>query len=136
MSINVPLLKQWDERWANISYGDSTIARSGCGPTSFAMIARAYNIDIFPPDAADFAVANGYYPSDGGTSWGFFAAAGGRFGIPMHQTSEPEEVLQALKRGIPCIGSHGPGEFTESGHFIVYAYVTNDNQVMVNDPNL
>jgi ABC-type bacteriocin/lantibiotic exporter with double-glycine peptidase domain len=135
MSANVPLLKQWDERWADYPYGSSTIAVSGCGPTCFAMIAIHYGINILPPGAADFAVANGYYPSDGGTSWDFFAAAGQYFGVPMHQTDNPEEVRAALKRGAPCIGAHGPGEFTEAGHFLVYAYITQDDQVMIHDPN-
>lgn len=135
MAVKVPLLKQWDDRWGDIAYGDSNIAQSGCGPTSFAMIVRAYGVDISPPDAAQFAVDNGYYPAEGGTSWDFFAAAGQYFGVPMHQTANPDEVLQALKIGKPCIGAHGPGEFTQSGHIIVYAYITNADQVMVNDPN-
>lgn len=135
MAIEVPLLKQWDSRWADIAYGDSTIARSGCGPTCFAMLAWAYGTNIFPPDACSFAVANGYYPADGGTSWDFFAAAGQYFGVPMHQTADPDEVLQALISGKPCIGAHGPGEFTQNGHFIVYAYIIDGDQVMVNDPN-
>lgn len=131
----VPLLKQWDERWADYSYGPSNIATSGCGPTSFAMIARFYGIDIWPPDAADFSYENGYYPTADGTSWGFFAAAGEHFNAPMFQTSEPSAVYEALKEGKPCIGAHGAGEFTQNGHFIVYAYITTDDQVMINDPN-
>jgi len=135
MAIEVPLLKQWDDRWADYPYGSSTIAVSGCGPTCFAMVARYYGVDIYPPEAADFAASNGYYPAPGGTSWDFFAAAGWQFNVPMHQTGDPDEVLNALKRGIPCIGAHGPGEFTNAGHFIVYAYSTEDDYVMVNDPN-
>jgi hypothetical protein len=53
----------------------------------------------------------------------------------MVQTGDPNEVLAALKLGIPCIGAHGPGEFTQSGHFIVYADINEGNEVMVNDPN-
>ena len=131
----VPLLKQWDERWADHAYGDSTIAVSGCGPTAFAMIAQFYGIDIWPPNAADFACENGYYPTDDGTSWTFFAAAGEHFNVPMAQTSDPNTVFTALTEGRPCIGAHGAGEFTQSGHFIVYAYITEDQQVMINDPN-
>lgn len=135
MNIRVPLLKQWDERWGSHPYANSTIAQSGCGPTSFAMIAQAYNINVTPDVAGDYAVDNGYYPANGGTSWELFSAIGEYYGVPMHQTSDPGEVLAALQRGIPCIGAHGPGEFTQSGHFIVYAYVTKEELVMVNDPN-
>lgn len=135
MLCNVPLLKQWDERWGDYPYGESTIAVSGCGPTSFTMIARFYGVDIWPTDSADYAVQYGFYPTPDGTSWGFFASAGDYYQVPMHQTSDPYEVLAALKSGRPCIGAHGPGEFTQSGHFIVYAYITENDDVMVNDPN-
>ena len=135
MCIQVPLLKQWDERWGDYPYSSSTIAASGCAPTCFTMIAQFYGINIIPPEAADFAIINGFYPTPDGTSWDFFAAAGQYFGIPIIQTQDPSAVLTALKQGIPCIGAHGPGEFTQSGHFIVYAYITADGEVMVNDPN-
>jgi len=135
MSIQVPLLKQWDERWGDYPYGTSTIAASGCSPTCFSMIAQFYGINITPPSAADFAIINGFYPTPDGTSWNFFMAAGQNFGIPFYQSWDPDEVLAALRQGIPCVGAHGPGEFTHSGHSIVYAYITEDNEVMVNDPN-
>lgn len=135
MSTQVPLLKQWDERWGDYPYASSTIAASGCGPTCFTMIAQFYGINITPPQAADFAIINGFYPSPGGTSWDFFASAGQFFGIPIYQTTDPNEVLAALNLGIPCIGAHGYGEFTQNGHFIVYASINTDNDVMVNDPN-
>lgn len=132
---NVPLLKQWDDRWGAYPYGASTIAVSGCGPTSFTMIARFYGVDIWPTDSADYSVNHGFYPTADGTSWDFFASAGAYYQVPMHLTNDPEEVLTALRSGRPCIGAHGPGEFTQSGHFIVYAYITENNEVMVNDPN-
>lgn len=135
MSDQVPLLKQWDDKWGDYPYAASTIAASGCAPTCFAMIAQFYGIMITPPQAADFAIINGFYPTPDGTNWGFFAAAGRHFGIPMYQAWDPDEVLTALKQGIPCIGAHGPGEFTQTGHFIVYAYINSINEVMVNDPN-
>lgn len=132
---DVPLLKLWDERWSDYPYGNSTIAVSGCGPTTFAMIARFYGADIWPTESADYSVNNGFYPTPDGTNWGFFSSAGEFYQVPMHQTNNPEEVLTALRSGKPCIGAHGPGEFTQSGHFIVYAYITNTDEVMVNDPN-
>jgi ABC-type bacteriocin/lantibiotic exporter with double-glycine peptidase domain len=134
MSKQLALLKQWDEHWGDYPYAASTIAASGCGPTCFSMIAQYYGINITPPKAADFAILNGFYPTAAGTNWAFFAAAGKYFGIPIYQSWDPDEVLSALKQGIPCIGAHGPGEFTHGEHFIVYASITADHAVMVNDP--
>ena len=135
MPKKIPLLKQWDERWGDYPYASSTIAASGSAPTCFTMIAQFYGITITPPKAADFAIINSFYPTSDGTNWGFFMAAGDYFGIPFYQTWDPSEVLAALSQSIPCIGAHSSGEFVENGHFVVYASLTTDNEVMVNDPN-
>jgi len=134
MSNQVTLLKQWDERWGDYPYASSTMATSGCAPTCFAMIAQCYGINITPPEAANFAILNSFYPTPDGTSKDFFVAAGQYFGIPIYQTFDPNTALRALKEGIPCIAAHGPGEFAQQSHFIVYSYLTIDHQVMVNDP--
>lgn len=135
MYSQIPLLKQWDERWGDYPYSASTVAASGCAPTCFAMIAQFYGINITPPEAADFAIINSFYPAPGGTHWNFFAAAGDFFGIPIIETADPNKVLSALLQGVPCIGAHGPGEFSKIPHCLVYAYINNGNEVMVNDPN-
>ena len=135
MTNQVPLLKQWNDKWGDYPFGSSTIAASGCGPTCFSMIAQYFGYKVTPPQAADFAIINNYFSPDVGTSWDFFPTAGEHFNVPMYQTSNPDEVLAALRNNIPCIGAHGPGEFTDFGHFIVYAYITVENQIMINDPN-
>lgn len=135
MSHRVALLKQWDEKWGDYPYASSTIAASGSVLTCFSMIAQYYGINIKPPQAADFAIINGFYPTIGGTSWNFLIAAGHYFGIPINQTSDPNEVKVALQQGIPCIGAHGSGEFSQKQHYIVYAYITANNEVMVHDPS-
>jgi|GEM_PF-1495558 len=135
MPSQVVLLKQWDDKWGDYPYASSTIAASGCGPTCFTMIANFYGINIKPPQVADFSIINGFYPTPKGTRLDFFAAAGQHFGIPIHQTTNSNEVLLALQSGIPCIGAHGPGEFTAKEHFILYAYINTHRQVMVYDPN-
>lgn len=134
MSNQVVLLKQWDERWGDYPYASSTLAAAGCGPTCFAMIAQYYGINITPPMAADFAIIHSFYPTRHGTKWDFFTVAGQCFGIPIHQTTNPTEVLSALRQGIPCIGAHGPGEFSQQHHFVVYATINDKLEVMVHDP--
>lgn len=128
----VPLLHQYDSRWKTHPYNNGTVGSSGCGPTCFAMIARWYGIDITPADAADFAAKGGYHTAEG-TSYTFFLEAAKNWGFEMKQGTR-EEVEKALKDDIPCIGAHGPGLFTNSGHFVVYAKLT-DKGLLVNDPN-
>ena len=128
----IPLLHQWDERWANHPYNWGTVASSGCGPTSFSMIARWYGVDISPADAVDFA-ANGYHTNDG-TSYNFFPDAAQHWGFEMKSATRAE-VEESLRKGYPCIAAHGPGMFTNGGHFIVYAKLTDQGKLIVNDPN-
>lgn len=135
----VPLLHQWDDRWADKPYrysngGSNTIASSGCGPTSFAMIARWYGIELLPPEACDFAAESGFHIS-GATAYGFFAAAAEHWSFSMEHSTSKESVLEALRKGYPVIASHGPGMFTNNEHFIVYAKLVDGDGLIVNDPN-
>ena len=36
---NIPLLIQWDKRWAYTHYGDEIVGTAGCGPTCLSMVA-------------------------------------------------------------------------------------------------
>ena len=132
----VPLLHQYDERWASVDYPPtgSNIAQAGCGPTSFAMVARWYGIDITPVDTCQYSADNGYHESSG-TIYAFFPDAAQHWGFEMVQAGSEDDVRSALKNGFPVIGSHGPGLFTRNGHYIVYAKMVGDDGLIVNDPN-
>lgn len=132
--IQIPHYLQTD--YGNIPYGGGSIASSGCGPTSFAMIA-SYLTDttITPADAVAWC-GNSYYMPGVGTYWSYFQAAANHFGCgSVTQTSDANQVLQALSEGHPVISSQRAGLFTSGGHFIVLRGVTADSKVLVNDPN-
>lgn len=132
--MQIPHYLQTD--YGNILYGGGSIASSGCGPTSFAMIA-SYLTDttITPADAVAWC-GNSYYMPGVGTYWSYFQAAANHFGCgSVTQTSDANQVLQALSEGHPVISSQRAGLFTSGGHFIVLRGVTADSKVLVNDPN-
>lgn len=132
--MQIPHYLQTD--YGNIPYGGGSIASSGCGPTSFAMIA-SYLTDttITPADAVAWC-GNSYYMPGVGTYWSYFQAAANHFGCgSVTQTSDANQILQALSEGHPVISSQRAGLFTSGGHFIVLRGVTADNKVLVNDPN-
>lgn len=132
--MQIPHYLQTD--YGNIPYGGGSIASSGCGPTSFAMIA-SYLTDttITPADAVAWC-GNSYYMPGVGTYWPYFQAAANHFGCgSVTQTSDANQVLQALSEGHPVISSQRAGLFTSGGHFIVLRGVTADSKVLVNDPN-
>lgn len=146
----IPLFRQTDPRWANIPYGQGTIATSGCGPTSFAMVVSGLggklgswdkNGDgiLDPGEAAAYAKAEGYNHTDGtGTSWGLFEqTSASRFGLNSTEMtpSSWNSVYNQLKNGYPVVASMHAGHFTKGGHFIVLTGVDSDGQVLINDPN-
>ncbi|MDD2980950.1 MAG: lysozyme family protein [Hespellia sp.] len=132
--MQIPFYNQGD--YSNISYGGGSIASSGCGPTSFAMIASYLTgTQITPVDAVAWC-GDSYYMPGVGTYWSYFAAAASHFGCGnVRQTSDPNEVLSALSSGHPVISSQRAGLFTSGGHFIVLRGVTANGKVLVNDPN-
>lgn len=149
LSSEIPLFIQWDERWGNIAYGGSgTIATSGCGPTSAAMVITGLSGNLTgldrngdgildPSESAAYSVANGFRIDNQGTSWGFFSNIGAKAGLKVRQytPSDYQTVLQELQAGHPVIASMTPGVFTRGGHFIVLTGVAPDGKIRVNDPN-
>lgn len=132
--MQIPHYLQTD--YSSIPYGDGSIASSGCGPTSFAMIASYLTgTTITPADAVAWC-GNAYYAPGAGTYWSYFQAASDHFGCgTVTQTTDANAVLQALSQGCPVISSQGPGLFTSGGHFIVLRGISSSGKVLVNDPN-
>lgn len=132
--MQIPHYLQTD--YGNIPYGGGSIATSGCGPTSFAMVASYLTgKTITPVDAVSWC-GNSYYKPGVGTYWSYFAAAASHFGCgSVTQTNDPHRVLKALSEGHPVISSQSAGLFTRGGHFIVLRGVTASGKVLVNDPN-
>lgn len=75
--MQIPHYLQTD--YGNIPYGGGSIATSGCGPTSFAMVASYLTgKTITPVDAVSWC-GNSYYKPGVGTYWSYFAAAASHF---------------------------------------------------------
>lgn len=132
--MQIPHYLQTD--YSDIPYGGGSIASSGCGPTSFAMVASYLTgTTISPVDAVAWC-GNSYYKPGAGTYWSYFEAAAAHFGCgSVRQTNDANEALQALSTGHPVISSQSPGLFTSGGHFIVLRGITSSGKVLVNDPN-
>lgn len=134
----VPLLLQWDSRWGYQDYGGSTIAVSGCAPTSLAMAAAYLTGDstVTPYRVSRYAAEQGYYIPGQGTSWSLLSEGAAAFGISCRQLSlDKAQIDAALDAGQPVICSMLPGDFTTEGHFIVLSGRTGNDAYEVRDPN-
>lgn len=130
---------QCDPRWGNLNYGpggirgndgtDSTICKSGCGPTSFAVIAANLKRDssITPDKTADIAGKAGMHVPDKGSSWDITRVLANHYGLTAVKIGGSISAIdEYLSRGY-MIHTSGKGAppFSTGGHYI--AIVKSEN---------
>ena len=133
----VPLFMQWDDRWGYSEYAGNVLGISGCGPTCLSMVAVYLTKDTSknPKWMAEFATENGYYENGNGSKWTLMSQGAQQLGLNVRELSLDEErMAENLRAGNPIICILGPGDFTDSGHFIVLTGYR-DGGFVVNDPN-
>ena len=135
-SVYSQIPRYYQNDYPHVKFGDGTIATSGCGLTSFAMVATYISGRVITPEDAVTWCGDRYY-TDVGLSWAYFQAATSHFnlGVSVTPTTSAEAVLEALRAGKPVICSQAPGLFTSSGHLIVLSGIDEAGNVYVNDPN-
>lgn len=122
----------------NNSYGyGTTIASSGCGPTSVAMVLTSLTgEEVTPIETANWSLENGFRVKGNGTSWGYFDAIANEYGLESEGMAvSKENIISNLENNNMIIMSMKPGHFTNSGHFIVLTGITKDGKITVADPN-
>ena len=132
----IPKLLQWDPRWGYTSYGNGTIATSGCGPTCVSMVVAGLTGDntATPAKMGQYAVQNGYLDGENNTAWAYMVQAPKSYGIDVSEEQYGKDVIfEKVESGAVIVCSVGPGVFTEVGHFIVIAGVK-DGKLIVHDP--
>lgn len=136
---NFPYYNQGDPNWGQKGYGKGTIASSGCGPTSMAMVLKSYGFNVNPVDTVRYSLDHGFRINGQGTSWDYFANIGRSNGLTVEQYDGGQggiDVTKAkLASNIPVIGSMRPGDFTKGGHFIVFSGIDKNGMLRVNDPS-
>lgn len=132
-----PLFIQWDPRWGYVSYGSYNIGVSGCGPTCLSMILYSFLQDetLTPPALAKAATDGGYYYAGQGTAWTYLVEVPRKYGLEVQQSVTLDEAAmqECLENGGLMICSMSPGDFTDTGHFIVVCGYK-DGEFTVNDP--
>lgn len=134
---NVPLFLQWDQRWGYTKYGSDVMGITGCGPTCLAMAGFYLTGDgrFSPEKVAAFAEENGYYKPGYGSSWTLISQGGVELGLDVTEIPlDKDRIAKNLEAGNPVICAMGPGDFTQSGHYILLAGME-DGAFRVNDPN-
>lgn len=118
----LPYFRQYDARWGYHAYGSGVLGITGCGPTCLAMAAAGLTRSekINPAAVADFASEHGYYAPGAGTAWTLFTEGAAEFGLACEELPLDENIMKSrLDSGAVLVLSMLPGDFTETGHFII-----------------
>lgn len=136
-SDTVPLLLQWDERWGYTMYSGGFLGYTGCGPTNLAMVVLYLTGDktVTPASVAEYAESAGYSVPGSGSSWTLISEGCEHYGIHAEEVPMAEDRIRAkLDAGCPVIINVGPGEFTDSGHFMTIIGYDSEGFI-INDTN-
>ena len=136
-STQVVYYNQKDVRWGNLPYGTSdTIAQSGCGPTSLAMVVSSLTDTLIDPNQmSQWAYENGYCIPNGGSYHSLIYEGAEHYGLKVNAVgvSDAQEIVDALSAGKLVIAIMGKGTFTSSGHFLVLRGVTAEGKIVIAD---
>ncbi|SHH58676.1 C39 family peptidase [Sporanaerobacter acetigenes] len=137
-SIDIVYYNQADSRWKDIPYGKTgTIGRSGCGPTSLAMVVSTLSDKtVNPVEVCNWSYKNGYYCEGAGSYHSLIPNGAKHFGLKVEgaKASETEKIIDALSNEKLIIAIMGEGHFTSTGHFIVLRGITQEGKILVADP--
>lgn len=115
-------LMQWDERWGYKPYAGSLFGRAGCGPMCLSLAALYFtdNPEYTPSYVADYATEHGYASNGNGTEWSLITYGAADLGLESKELPLDEQsMIHALESGKLVICVMGPGDFTDSGHYIL-----------------
>lgn len=127
--------KQADSRWGRKNYDGDSMATSGCGPTSVAMLVYAIDGKTNPWTVAKWMKSKGYAVRHQGTAWSGIPAAMKHFGLTsVKNVASMNDVFSYIKEGYCAVflfraGSRGGITWTSSGHYIaVTGYKTKNGK--------
>lgn len=140
---------QTDHRWGSLDYSangeTTTIGRSGCGPAAMAMVLATWaDPAVTPKTECAWALAHGFKAPHQGTYYGYFEAAGRRYGLKTYRLNYSNlygndrsayhaQARDALDRGDLVIACMGKGNWTSSGHYVLVWDIQGDT-IYINDP--
>ena len=143
---------QTDSRWAGNKYATtgetSTIKSAGCGITCAAMvIASLADPSVTPATTAKWSMAHGYKAYRQGTYYSYFKPQMAEYGITCTQMNSAtvyhgsnsaksinEKAAQTVRNGNWVIACMGKGDWTSSGHFVLWYGIDNEGYALIRDP--
>lgn len=136
--VSVTPYMQNDPAWADFLYGgQDPMSGYGCGPTALAIAAASLTHEsITPIDTASWAADNGYYAPQNGSVHALIPDGARNYGLTIEilNTRTPDAFRLALSMDKLLVLLMGPGDFSDSGHFIVLYGYDENGDILVADP--
>lgn len=135
---DIPRFIQWDSRWGFEPIGDSYMAHSACGPVAMSSVYIHFTGDnkMNPVEMSKWAVKEGYYINDFGTSGYIFEEGAKKLGLKSNIIPfEMEKIKQAIDNGNLLVLHVRKGDFTYSGHYIMLIGYDKDDKLIIHDVN-
>lgn len=139
---DVPIFSQCDPKWGSLPYGGSgTICSSGCGPSSFAMLATLLSgTTITPEETTKIAGDAGMHIKGKGSSHDITRVLSEHYGFDyedLNQYSKSQQIdiiSQKLREGwVIHLSGKGQNPFSNGGHFIGIRGITSDGKWLLVD---
>ena len=109
----------------------------GCGPTTLSMVVLYLTRDASatPAAVAAYAESAGYCVPGSGSTWSLIKEGCEHYGLHVSEVAMVENrIRDKLDEGCPVVVNVGPGDFTDSGHYMVIVGY-DDQGFIINDPN-
>lgn len=113
------------------------MAAYGCGPTALAIAVSALSdTPLSPVDAAKWSAANGHYSQGRGSVHSLIPSGALNYGLKVEKLSSPDPDSFRLILSVDklLVLLMGPGDFSDSGHFIVVYGYNNEGKLLIADP--
>ena len=142
---------QSDPKWGSWPYSNkdenTTIARSGCGPTSMAMVIATWvDPSVTPLTTCKWALSKGYKATGNGTYHSYFVPQAKAYGLECERVNATslaymkasdanaihQKAYDYVEDGHMVICLMGKGNWTTGGHYILW-YSNDGDDVLIND---
>lgn len=136
IGMEIPLFYQYQSPWGKMKFGDGTVTTSGCSVTCISMVFSYLTDETVTPPNIIAWTGNRYHVVGIGQSWDIFTDTARQWNLTCNWLGKNmNAVLAELSAGKPVIASMDSGTFTKNGHFIVLRGITENGNILVNDPN-
>ena len=133
----VPSLYQSDTSWADVPYGQATLASTGAAPVSLAMayVAATGDTTYTPVEFAQWATDHDLTAAGVDTIGAFLQQAGSAFGLAVEPMAVDDRTLRhAIVSNVPVLVVTQPGTFAPAASVVVLDDIDKDSRIVLHDP--